>query len=45
VVDNSCDDWDYADACPMFTALGDSVVTGPTGQNLRDLRLLIADNE
>jgi hydroxypyruvate reductase len=33
------------DACPMFTALGDSVVTGPTGQNLRDLRLLIADND
>ncbi|MGA9072115.1 MAG: DUF4147 domain-containing protein [Terracidiphilus sp.] len=33
------------DACPMFTALGDAVVTGPTGQNLRDLRLLIADNE
>ncbi|MGA7833417.1 MAG: DUF4147 domain-containing protein [Terracidiphilus sp.] len=32
------------DACPMFTALGDAVVTGPTGQNLRDLRLLIADN-
>lgn len=31
------------DACPLFTALGDSVVTGPTGQNLRDLRLLIAD--
>jgi hydroxypyruvate reductase len=33
------------DACPMFTALGDAVVTGSTGQNLRDLRLLIADNE
>ena len=33
------------DACPMFTALGDSVVTGPTGHNLRDLRLLLADNE
>jgi len=32
-------------ACPMFTALGDSVVTGPTGQNLRDLRLLIAEND
>jgi hydroxypyruvate reductase len=32
-------------ACPMFTALGDSVVTGPTGQNLRDLRLLLADGE
>ena len=30
-------------ACPLFTALGDAVVTGPTGQNLRDLRLLIAD--
>ncbi len=32
------------DACPMFMALGDAVVTGPTGQNLRDLRLLIADS-
>ena len=32
------------DACPMFTALGDSVVTGPTGHNLRDLRLLIAED-
>ena len=32
-------------ACPLFTALGDSVVTGPTGQNLRDLRLLIADQD
>lgn len=32
-------------ACPMFTALGDAVVTGPTGQNLRDLRLLIAERE
>jgi glycerate 2-kinase len=31
------------DACPMFTALGDAVVTGRTGQNLRDLRLLIAE--
>lgn len=31
-------------ACPLFTALGDAVVTGPTGQNLRDLRLLIAQN-
>jgi hydroxypyruvate reductase len=33
------------DACPMFTALGDAVVTGPTGQNLRDLRLLIAEHD
>ena len=30
-------------ACPLITALGDSVVTGPTGQNLRDLRLFIAE--
>jgi hydroxypyruvate reductase len=28
----------------LFVALGDSVETGPTGHNLRDLRLLIADN-
>jgi glycerate 2-kinase len=33
------------DACPMFTALGDSVVTGPTGHNLRDMRLLIAERD
>lgn len=33
------------DACPLFTAIGDSVVTGPTGHNLRDLRLLIADSD
>ena len=31
-------------ACPLFTALGDSVVTGPTGQNLRDLRLLLSES-
>jgi glycerate 2-kinase len=30
-------------ACPLFTGLGDSVVTGPTGHNLRDLRLLISE--
>jgi hydroxypyruvate reductase len=32
-------------ACPLFTALGDAVVTGPTGHNLRDLRILLADHE
>jgi len=32
-------------ACPLFTAIGDSIVTGPTGHNLRDLRLLIADEQ
>ncbi|HWT65139.1 MAG TPA: DUF4147 domain-containing protein [Terracidiphilus sp.] len=30
-------------ACPLFTGLGDTVVTGPTGHNLRDLRLFISD--
>jgi hydroxypyruvate reductase len=30
-------------ACPLFTALGDSVATGPTGHNLRDLRLLLSE--
>jgi glycerate 2-kinase len=30
------------DACTLFTALGDSIVTGPTGNNLRDLRVLLA---
>src|SRR5579862_8642125 len=30
------------DAYPVFQALGDSIVTGPTGNNLRDLRILLA---
>ena len=30
------------DAEPFFKKLGDDVVTGPTGNNLRDLRILIA---
>ncbi|HEX6804187.1 MAG TPA: DUF4147 domain-containing protein [Terriglobales bacterium] len=30
------------DASPVFGALGDAVVTGPTGNNLRDLRILLA---
>ena len=29
-------------AYPFFEALGDAVVTGPTGNNLRDLRILLA---
>ena len=29
-------------AYPFFSALGDSVETGPTGNNLRDLRILLA---
>ncbi len=30
------------DAHPLFTRLGDAIVTGPTGNNLRDLRILLA---
>ena len=29
-------------AYPLFDTLGDAVVTGPTGNNLRDLRILLA---
>ena len=29
------------DAGTLFTAIGDSIVTGPTGNNLRDLRILL----
>lgn len=31
------------DAFPLLQALGDAVVTGPTGTNVRDLRLLVAN--
>ena len=30
------------DSHPFFRALGDALVTGPTGNNLRDLRILLA---
>jgi hydroxypyruvate reductase len=30
-------------AYPLFDSLGDAIVTGPTGNNLRDLRILLAD--
>jgi len=30
------------DAYPFFNALGDAIETGPTGNNLRDLRILVA---
>jgi glycerate 2-kinase len=29
-------------AFPLFTALGDTVLTGPTGNNLRDIRILLS---
>jgi hydroxypyruvate reductase len=31
----------HCDAFPLFHRLGDAIVTGPTGTNVRDLRLLI----
>jgi glycerate 2-kinase len=30
------------DAYPLFSVLGDAIETGPTGNNLRDLRILLA---
>ena len=30
-------------AFPLFDALGDAIMTGPTGNNLRDLRILLAE--
>ena len=30
-------------SCPLFTALGDAIVMGPTSNNLRDLRVLLSD--
>jgi hydroxypyruvate reductase len=30
-------------AYPLFDALGDAIITGPTGNNVRDLRILLAD--
>lgn len=32
----------YFDAFPLLDALGDAIVTGPTGNNIRDLRVLLA---
>jgi len=32
-----------SDAYSFFSRLGDAVVTGPTGNNLRDLRILLAN--
>jgi hydroxypyruvate reductase len=31
-----------SDAYPLFSGLGDAIETGPTGNNLRDLRILLA---
>lgn len=33
---------DSFDSDPLFNALGDAIMTGPTGNNLRDVRILLA---
>jgi hydroxypyruvate reductase len=33
---------DNSNAYPFFQALGDTIITGPTGTNVRDLRIMIA---
>ena len=30
------------DTFPLFETLGDAIMTGPTGNNVRDLRVLLA---
>jgi glycerate 2-kinase len=37
------DAFQHSDAFTFFSQLGDAIVTGPTGNNLRDLRILIAE--
>jgi hydroxypyruvate reductase len=32
----------HFDAFPLFDAMGDAIMTGPTGNNVRDLRILLA---
>ena len=33
------------DAYPLFASLGDAIVTGPSGNNLRDLRILLSGTD
>jgi glycerate 2-kinase len=39
---NPADHLQAFNAYPLFEALGDAITTGPTGNNLRDLRILLA---
>lgn len=41
--DDPADFLKRSDAYSFFERLGDAIVTGPTGNNLRDLRILLAD--
>src|SRR6185295_4461459 len=40
---NPQDFLDRSDAFSFFDALGDAVITGPTGTNVRDLRILLGE--
>ena len=40
---NPGDSFQRSDACTFFARLDDAIVTGPTGNNLRDLRILLAE--
>ena len=33
------------DSANVFAALGDAIITGPTGNNVRDLRILLSENQ
>jgi hydroxypyruvate reductase len=33
---------EHFDSAPLFEAIGDAIITGPTGTNVRDLRILLA---
>jgi hydroxypyruvate reductase len=37
------DSFQRSDAYNFFARLGDAIVTGPTGNNLRDLRILLME--
>lgn len=33
------------DSFSVFSKLGDAIITGPTGNNVRDLRILLCDSD
>jgi glycerate-2-kinase len=37
--------FERSDAFSFFDRIGDAIITGPTGNNLRDLRILVAEAE
>jgi hydroxypyruvate reductase len=39
---NIADELERFDSFPLFSALDDAIITGPTGNNVRDLRILLS---